>query len=244
MRRAASVLFFCGLLGFAQEPVEFEVASIRSSNPDEKGGPSGCQTGSGLMRCSNVTLKRSIQGAYSILPDDILGGPDWIDTDRYQITARAGQLVGDKALMEMLQALLAERFNLKLHRERRPGESMVLEIAKNGAKLQGGGDAKRSYTNGHDRFDATALTMSDFAEVLTRNLRIPVVDRTGLPCVFTFTLRWNPDPPTTLAPDEAVAYLRSEVSRAVAQQLGLTLRSQRLPVEVLVIDHAEKPTEN
>ena len=225
-------------------PPRFEVASIRPSNPEElAAGWSGCQTGSGLLRCTNVTLKRCIVGAYVVGPDRVLSGPKWIDTDRFQITARAALPIGDKALMAMLQTLLAERFKLVLHRESRPGETMVLEVAKNGPKLQPAEDARFSYTNAHEHLDATALTMADFAEILSRNLNLPVVDHTRLTGAFNFTLRWHADR-SIADSDDAAADLKWEVSTAIAQQLGLALKSKRMPVEMLVIDHAEKPSEN
>jgi uncharacterized protein (TIGR03435 family) len=243
---ACSVLFlpaaFAQVPSAQSAPPRFEVASIRPSNPEELAA--GWQTTPGLVRCVNVTLKRCIVGAYIVGRDRVLGGPEWIDTDRFQITARAGQPLGDKALMTMLQTLLAERFKLVLHRESRRGETMVLEVAKNGPRLQPVGDSKAVYNNQHDRLDATAMTMAEFAEILSRNLNVPVVDRTGLTSAFNFTLRWNPNSAAALEPDDTAAALKLEVSAAMARQLGLTLKSQRMPVEMLVIDHAEKPSEN
>jgi len=250
MRRVAvcSVLSLAFSLAQARaaqsDPPRFEAASIRPSSPEEvAAGRSGCDTTPGLMRCTNVTLKRCIVGAYVVGPERVLGGPAWIDTDHFDITARAGQPIGDKALMPMLQTLLAERFTLVLHRESRLGETMVLEVAKNGPKLQQAGDAKSSYNNAHERLDATAITMDEFAEILSRNLKLLVADRTGLTGAFNFTLRWKVDA-TIENRDDAVADLRWQVSTAVAKQLGLTLKLKRMPVEVLVIDHAEKPSEN
>ena len=85
--------------------------------------------------------------------------------------------------------------------------------------------------------------MDEFAEILSRNLKLLVADRTGLTGAFNFTLRWKVDA-TIENRDDAVADLRWQVSTAVAKQLGLTLKLKRMPVEVLVIDHAEKPSEN
>ena len=120
---------------------------------------------------------------------------------------------------------------------------MVLEVGPNGPKLQPAGDGKLAYNNAHERLDATSMTMADFAEILSRNLKLPVVDRTGLAGAYNFTLRWNAD--LGLAdPDDRAADLRSEVSTAIARQLGLTLKLKRMPVEILVVDHAEKPSEN
>jgi uncharacterized protein (TIGR03435 family) len=91
--------------------------------------------------------------------------------------------------------------------------------------------------------DATNMSMADFVEILTRDLKLPVMDRTGLTGAFSFTLRWKVDERIENR-DDAVADLRWQVSTAIAQQLGLTLKSKRMPVEVLVVDHAEKPSEN
>jgi uncharacterized protein (TIGR03435 family) len=121
----ALVLVAC----LAQTP-QFEAASIHPTDPKDFSNPSGCPTTTGLLRCTNVTLKRCIVGAYGIGPDRVVGGPDWINTDRFEITARSAQPVGDKGLMALLQMLLAERFKLSLHRELRRGETMVLEVSK------------------------------------------------------------------------------------------------------------------
>jgi uncharacterized protein (TIGR03435 family) len=86
--------------------------------------------------------------------------------------------------------------------------------------------------------------MSKFAEILSRNRNIPVVDRTGLSGAFTFALRWNPEVGDNIQRDAVAAALRSEISAAVERQLGLTLKSWTMPVETLVIDYAEKPSEN
>ena len=226
------------------DPPQFEVASIHPSDPKEFAAPSGCQTTIGLLRCMNVTLKRCIVGAYGVGPDRVLGGPDWINADHFQVTARTYRPIGDKGLMTMLRMLLAERFKLVLHRESRRGEAMVLEVAKNGPNLEPAGDASASWNNMRDHLDATKITMGQFADILSRNLNLPVMDRTGLTGAFNFRLRWNPDNADALERDEATAVLRLEMATAVARQLGLTLKSRRMPVEILVIDHAERPSEN
>jgi uncharacterized protein (TIGR03435 family) len=188
-------------------------------------------------------LKRCIVGAYGVLSDRVLGGPDWINIDRFQITGRPDQPSDDKAMMAMLQTLLAERFKLVLHRESRPRETMVLEVTGNGPKLQPAGDSdSHSWKNMHDHLDATKITMGEFAEIMSRNLDLPVMDRTGLAGAFNFTLRWNPNDANVHERDEGFAILRLEMSQAIVRQLGLTLKFRRMPVEVLVIDLAAKPT--
>jgi uncharacterized protein (TIGR03435 family) len=229
----------------AQAP-RFEAAAIHPASPAESNGPSGCTTTQDFMRCTNVTLKRSIAGAYNVGQDRVLGGPDWADTDRFDIVARSEQPVGDKGLTAMFQSMLADRFKLALHRETRNAEAMVLEVSRNGPKIQPAeSDARGSWSNMHDHVQATKITMGDFAEILSRDLRLPVVDGTGLAGAYSFTLRWDP----AVADDglnrhEELAALRAEMSAAIARELGLTLRSRKVPVEMIVIDQAEKPSDN
>jgi uncharacterized protein (TIGR03435 family) len=228
------------------EPPRFELAVIHPANPKDVFGASGCanSAAAGLMRCTNVTLKRCIVGAYAVLPDQVLGGPDWIGVDRFQITGKAGQPLGGKGLMAMLQTLLTERFRLAKHRELRRAQTMVLEVGKQGAKLQPSGDTLSSSKNMQDHLEATNLTMSEFSEILSRNLNLPVIDHTRLTGAFNFTLRWNPDVTAGLNHDESAVALRPEVATAISRQLGLTLETRTMPVEMLVVDHAEKPTES
>jgi uncharacterized protein (TIGR03435 family) len=231
-----------GLL-FAQseQPSRFEVASIRPSQADPHS--SGISTGSGRLTATNVTLKRCIMGAYGVGPNQIFGGPDWLDADRFNITAKAEQPVGDHALMQMLRMLLTERFKLAFHRDTRPIEAYVLEVAKNGPKLEKSGGGGATTSNGRGDIVVTNTTMDRFAEVLSRQMDLPVVNRTGLEGVFNLRLRWTPDtgkPPT----DAGTASEGTSVFTAIQEQLGLRLRGQKVPIEVLVIDHAEKPSEN
>lgn len=236
-------LIICGLLagaGLAQPP-RFEVAAIHPGKIEDLETPSGCATSPGLMRCTNVTLKRCITGAYGILPDRVLGGPDWIDTDRFQITARPPRSSDDKGMMAMLQTLLAERFKLVLHKEWRRGETMILGLAEGGPKLQPASEAHNGWDNMHDHLDGARITMPELAEILSRNLNLPVIDRTGLTGEYSLTLRWNPRDADALGREEVFAALRREMSIEIARQLGLTLKSRTDRVEVLVVDHVERP---
>jgi uncharacterized protein (TIGR03435 family) len=231
-------------LSYAQA-LQFEAAAIHPASPEELHGLSGCETTTGLMRCTNVTLKRCVAGAYGVVGQErVLGGPDWADTDRFDIVARSDQPVGDKGLMAMLQRLLADRFQLTLHRETRNTEAMVLEVGKNGAKIQRAGDGRRSWNNLHDHLQANGITMGDFAGILSRDLKLPVVDSTGLAGAYAFTLHWNPEAADGLDRDEWIAALRAEMSSAIGRQLGLTLKFRKVPVEMIIIDQAEKPSEN
>jgi uncharacterized protein (TIGR03435 family) len=253
MRRATVWAALAACLSWAQNP-RFEAAAIHPVSPAESGGSSGCRTTPGLMQCTNVTLKRCIAGAYDVGQDRVLGGPDWAGTDRFQIVARSDRPVGDKGLMAMLQTLLADRFKLALHRESRSMEAMVLEVERHGPKkdgpkqdqpkIQSADPGSTSWNNMHDHLQATRITMDEFAGILSRDLKLPVVDPTDLPGAYSFTLRWDPEVTRGLERDEAMAALRAEVAAAIARQMGLTLKFRKMPVEMLVIDGAEKPSEN
>jgi uncharacterized protein (TIGR03435 family) len=97
---------------------------------------------------------------------------------------------------------------------------MVLEIARNGPRLRPAGEVPASWRNLHDHIEATKITLGEFAEILSRNLNLPVVDRTGLPGAFNFTLCWNPEHADALEHDEAATVIRLEISTASARQLG------------------------
>ena len=223
----------------------FEVASVKPSTSDSR-SPSGMSTGHGRIDAKNVTLKRCILGAYGVGPHQISGGPDWLDTDRFEILAKAEQPIDDDAaLVVMLQSVLAERFKLVLHRETRSVSALVLDVAKGGPKLEKaeGGRSTTNSSNGSGglTIDARNTDMSSFARILARHTDLPVVDQTGLEGVFNLKLHWTPDRVTSsdrTAPDGPSLFT------AIQEQLGLRLRAQKAPVEVLVIDHSERRSAN
>jgi uncharacterized protein (TIGR03435 family) len=186
----------------------------------------------------DVTLKRCIMGAYGIGPNQILGGPDWLNSNRYEILAKADQPVGDDILMVMLQSLLAERFKLAIHRETRTLPAFVLEVGKNGPKLERAENGESTTRNSRGRIEAKSITMDRFAEVLSRQMDLPVVNRTGLEGVFNLTLQWTPESSRPARTDGLPMESAPSIFTAI-QQLGLTLRSRKTPIGVLVIDHAE-----
>jgi uncharacterized protein (TIGR03435 family) len=242
-------LFFCLCeliaIDSQQSTATFEVASIKPSNADPHSS-SGIKTGHGRLEARNVTLKRCIMSAYGIGPHQIYGGPDWLNSDHYEISAKADHPTDDDAeLMQMLQTLLAERFKLKVHEEKRILPAFVLEV-KDGPKLQkaaGGESATNTSSNNNaTSIDARNTTMDLFAKVLAREMDYPVIDQTGLQGPFNFKLHWTPDrrrPPDTGSAEDI------SIFTAIQEQLGLRLQSQKAPVDVLVIDHIERaPAEN
>jgi uncharacterized protein (TIGR03435 family) len=228
--------FVLCLCAFGQP--RFEVAAIKPSTQDS--GSSGMHTGNGRLNAENVTLRRCIQGAYAIGPNLIFGGPDWLDKDRFQIDAKTVDPTnGDREIMQAVRSLLAERFQLKLHRETRTLPAYVLEVAKGGPKLEKAPEGAGGKTDaGRNRIDAQATTMDHFAEVLSRHVDYPVVNRTGLEGKFNLKLEWTPE---SNRPEPSPG---PSLFTAVQEQLGLRIRPQKAPIEVIVIDRAEHPTGN
>jgi len=230
----------------SEKRVEFEVASIHPAIDD--GGHDSDANGS-LFQIHNYTLKRLIASAYEIDMRQIYGGPNWVDSNSYDITAKIpGEFVQqtrDK-LPRMIQSLLADRFQLVIHREPRQISGYELVVAKKGSKMeQAKADDQGSHLNGNNsHLKAENVTMENFARSLSRNRDIGelVVDKTGLTGGFNFTLDWMPEPH---GPNqEPSADDRPSIFTALQDQLGLKLESAKVPMQAIVIDRAVKPSEN
>lgn len=245
MRTIAALAFSVYAAAYAQPPAapKFEVASVKPTPPDQQNGNSGGKSGNGRYTYTNVTLKRCIMGSFGLGPNQIAGGPSWLDTDRFEIAAKAEQPVNDDVLDRMMQSLLAERFKLAFHKEAKMTKAYVLEVAKNGPKLEvaQGGESTTRHHRGI--IDAKATTMAHFAEVLSREMDLPVVNQTGLSGTFNVELKWTPESTQPVKLADAAADTGPTLFTAL-QHFGLRLTLKTVPVEVLVIDHAERPTEN
>lgn len=234
---------FMAVVAYAQTgpAPHFEVATVKPAGPEEiQTGSSGCKTGHGRAVCTNVTLKRCIVGFLHIGPGQVVGGPSWIDSDRYSIQAKTGEAVEDDAVLDaMMQALLQERFHLAFHRENRNLQALVLEVAKNGPKLEKASGSEAVTDGSHGRLALKNTTMDGLAERLARVTELPVVNRTAIDGVFNMKLLWTPEGENPKGPGSPPSLFT-----AIQEQLGLRLQSQKTPVPVLVVDRAEKPGEN
>jgi uncharacterized protein (TIGR03435 family) len=240
---AAIVIF--AITAFAQQPAKrpaFESASIKPSKTTDG---SDSDTSLGYFR-GDGTLKAFIRMAYGVTNEQIEGGPKWLDEDRYDIEARADGPARGPQLIEMLQTLLADRFNLEFHHTSKTVSGYALIPAKGGLKIKEVG-ASDSHSTSTKRGSMTVegVTLSRFAAGLSRVLGAPVADQAGDPGSFTFTLTWSPDSsrPSTSATDPGSTDGPS-IFTAVQEQLGLKLESRKVPLDVLVIDRAGKPTVN
>jgi len=223
----------------------FEVASVKT-NPDGP-GHSGTHRNGHNLRMQNSTLRTLIAFAYSVTPPQVIG-PEWLDAAGYDIDATGAPGTEDQ-VPQMLQVLLADRFKLGLHREMRELSVFALVIVKGGIKMQKAAEGgARGTISSSSRGDmkAQGVTMAKFANLLAApgfGLDHPVLDQTSLTDVYDFTLRWTPE--TTGEPRREEANAPPPLFAAMQEQLGLKLEPRKAPVEVLMVDHAERvPTEN
>ena len=234
--RQLLVLFSITL--FAQQ---FEVDTVKLSPPQPMGHTSiSLSSGHGRVTMTNVTLKRAVMSAYVVGPNQVFGGPSWFDSINFDIAAKAAIPTDDDALlMRMLQALLADRFKLVVHHETRVIQAYALEVLKQGPKLEKSEAGEDSINVSRSAMDATHITLDRFVEALSRELDHPVVNHTGLTGTFNLKLQWEPE-----RADGAGGTDRPSIFTAVQEQLGLRLHAEKAPVDTIVIDHAEQPTDN
>lgn len=222
-------------------PRSFDVASIK---PNSTGGDARRATASpgGLFTATNVNLKLLISRAFGVPEAQIEGGPDWIETEKYDVSARAGTPLEmtREELQPCLQALLADRFKLKFHRATKEGAVYSLVVAKNGSKLKehsGGGNSGIGASSSSKRAEiaGTKTTMARLAEYLSAQAGRPVIDNTGLKGEFDFRVEWSTDDTGASGPS---------IFTALQEQLGLKLNATKGPLEKIVIDGAEKASSN
>jgi uncharacterized protein (TIGR03435 family) len=220
---------------------EFEVASIKVN----KSGlfASSSERSGGQLTLRNAPLRECIELAYGILDKHYaLSGPAWLDFDRYDIVAKAPDTTTREQLLLMLRTLLADRFKLKLHRERRQFRVYALVVAPSGSKMKIASGARSNFTFGTGHVVASELSMAELADRLggpVFQLGVPVIDSTGLTGTFDFTLDWS-------SGDAAVETIaKPSLFTAIEEQLGLRLRPRKSTIDVWLVDHAERvPVEN
>lgn len=225
---------------------QFEVATIKPSDPADQNY--GFHTSGHRIFVENQTVSSILSVAYAIHRSQIVDAPAWFDHDRFDVHGVPDQpgVPNLKQLQEMLQKLLADRFQLKFHRDRRELSVYAITVGKSGPRLaKSAGDPNGlpdeiGFGRGSQRIlKFTNSSISDLALNLQDTLEKPVIDTTSLPGRFDFTLTWTPDTVVPSEPNPAPGLFT-----AFQEQLGLKLQPTRLPTDVLVIDHAEKPSEN
>ena len=272
----------------------FEVASIRKTDISalkSAGGtvpPIGVRTQPNGMTATLATVEMLLLSAYGLRTYQLIGGPDWVKTDRFDITARAAGEVTPAVAREMLKNLLRDRFSLRAHLETREADLHVLVLNNSDGRLgpglkrtspeceallaarkKGGGppperpnfDLIRTQTscgmsmfsssaNGASNFSMGAVTLDRLANQIQGELRGPVVDRTGLTGTFDILLEFASQQrqlqvaPPVNAPDLTKDVAPATLRDALREQLGLRIDTERAPLEMLVIDSVERPSEN
>jgi len=248
---------------FAAQPV-FDVASVRPASRD---GVTGFHGGPGTSDPArifylNVTLEALLSRAFNVRHDQI-AGPAWLPLERFDINAKVPKGTTNEELLQMLRNLLAERFALASHLEKREYLSYALTAARSGPKMTPNRstlppDSNRSslrVQNGIARLNAVGLSMPGLAKMLSGVLDRPVVDQTGIAGVYDFTLNFpfegvsGPARETMLAMGNAPALAtptnQNGLFAALENQIGLKLERGKNPVDFLIVDRISKtPSEN
>jgi uncharacterized protein (TIGR03435 family) len=225
---------------------KFDVSTIRPSSPDAR--QSFSTLPGGQIEISGASLAAMVVELFDVQPFQIAGGPSWMQTERWDIRARAEGVTGRLTLEQlrpMARALLEERFQLKSHWESKEAPIFALVVARGGAKLKASPpESQGPYVRaGRNTLDFGRADMALLIGQLGRRAGRKVVDQTGLRGQFDFRLEWTP---LDVAQPDAAPNLASgpDIFTAIREQLGLSLEPGRGPVETLVIDAVQRPTEN
>jgi uncharacterized protein (TIGR03435 family) len=224
----------------AAQAQEFEVVSIKPNRSGENSSSS--HSDPGRLTATNNSLRVLIQMAFGVA-DYQIDGPEWLRTEHFDLAAKfPEELPKDRekynaALHAMLRKMLEDRFKLALHREQRPMAVYGLVVDKKGIKFPEVPDGPSGNNTNNNHYVGTAVTMASFAVVLSRRMDLPVIDMTGLTGHYNITLDWVPE---SRNPDAADAPAGLRLPEALQEKLGLKLEHRKAPVEVLVIEHAEK----
>lgn len=224
----------------------FDVASVKPLIPPYPTGGGPWTVTHGRFKADMGWIRAIIAWAYDLLPTQAKGGPDWIDSELYDFDARSlNEDVAPPQVRLMLQTLLTDRFKLAAHRETQQGQVYTLAIGKNGSKMTESKEGRKNYLNwtGIGQVECTECNMLALIGVLSSTLGNPVLDQTGLKGQYSFKLEFT-DPRVLTPQNNAAGDSRPTLAAALEDQLGLKLESKKGPVEVLVVDHIERPTAN
>ncbi len=246
------VLFGACLIAAGQSAAEFEVASVKPNKNggsvrggchgiDSKYGPDLAEIPLGRCVITAGRLSHMIGIAWGVDMGMLKGGPEWtrLGFDRFNVEAKAEDPAHttDAQLLEMLQALLIGRFQLKYHREPIERAGFALVVGKNGPRMKSASGAETIITSRPQKPEpGQQITLTAHRtpmSLLTQMISVdgPVIDKTGLTGEYDFTLTWDDDKGPTL-------------QTAVQEQLGLKLEPQKVTVDLFVIDSAQKPSAN
>lgn len=274
MRAAICLLLLLvnGVIAQTNRGPAFEVASIKPSAPDGTRSAIAMPPG-GRVEIGNRTLKAMIEDAWHIQPYQIAGGPAWLDSAHYDISARAaaqpGEVLKREDVLRMLQTLLVDRFHLVVRREVRQLPIYELVRARKGGRLgpklvesKKGSCVQPDPVNpfavdtmklcgnfalGPGELVLVSGPISTLTPLLSRLLGRTVIDKTGLTKNYDIDIEWTPDeslamqlPPGAPRPEPG----GPTIFQVFRDQLGLAFQGQKGPIEIFVIESAEKPAGN
>jgi uncharacterized protein (TIGR03435 family) len=226
----------------------FEVATVKT-HPSGDNGMSFPDFKNGTFTARNVTMRRLLRSAFDLSDLQIIG-PEWLDSDAYDLVAKSAPGTPDSGLMPMLQTLLKDHFHIAVHRETKEMPVFDMVVAKSGLKIWLS-DPSRPVPKPPLPAHVTSamiasngvVTMPQLAIRLANSAGRPVLDKTGLEGRYGFFLFWTQL--SAESPDADAGSGPPDFFAAVEQQLGLKLQPNKEPVETLIVDHAERvPTEN
>jgi uncharacterized protein (TIGR03435 family) len=233
----------------------FEVATIKPSKPDQPG--KAFLFRGNRFTTINTTLSDLISFAYDVQQKQVVGGPDWMSTDKFDIAAQP-DVPGSpnrEQMKTMVQKLLTDRFQLKFHHDKKELSAYLLTVGKSGSKMK----KNDSNPNGLPGLFFRQLgyltvqnaTMKDFAQLMqSAVLDRPVVNQTELDGKWDFVLKWTPDESQfggmgmKVPPPSEAADAPPPLFTAIQEQIGLKLEAGKAQVDVMALDHVEKPSEN
>jgi uncharacterized protein (TIGR03435 family) len=233
---------------------EFEVVAVKPNK--SLSGSSSMNTDQGRLTATNESLRSLIVMAYG-MKDYQVEGPDWLSSERFDVAAKFPEALPkdrDKAnaeLQAMMQSMLLDRFKLAVHREQKTFSVYGLIAGKTGLRFKAVPDCDSHHqSSGNTHYEGTCVSMDAFAEFLARRKSLPadlpVLDMTGLKGFYNLSLDWVPEPKQSAdAPVAADSPSGPSLLVALREQLGLNVETRKAPIEILVVDHAERvPTEN
>ncbi len=261
-QRLVVLLLAAGAAALAQTK-EFEVASVKPHKADGDDGRAAIQiTPGGRWRATNVPLNMLLNMAYELKPGQLIGAPNWINSERYDIDAKMDAALGPNPkpgeMLPYVQNLLEKRFGLQFHRETKEMPVYVLVVARGGIKMKESQPEERGpqIRMGRGMLACSKIDMDLFARELSRAVGRPVINETALKSSYNFELTFTPESPAgggpsgpggdgpAPGPGPAPGGDGPTVFTAVQEQLGLKLDSRKAPVQMFVIDKIEKPEEN
>jgi uncharacterized protein (TIGR03435 family) len=250
MRAIFAIVAIAGALP-AQEKVEFDAASIKP-NTSVRVGIVIYTNKSGDFTAQNATLRNLIGYAWHVKEFQTTGGPKWLDSDHYDVLAKPARDgdISDTTNRLRMRALLADRFQLVVHTDTKEMPVYVLVVAKSGPRLETAkaDNPRKGIETTRGQMICNAVTMKSFAEWgLAPRLNNIVLDQTGLSGEYDFKLQYADDSPPKPGADPPEAPSDPSgpsLPTALQEQLGLKLETQKVPIQVIVVDRAEKASAN